>query len=120
MARVRVQRKTRRRAASSLHRLAVSLEARLANVVCRDVAAGVSPLIFILVQKLLEGEKRILSLLAHNPFPNAPPKYIRADWYQYRFTKPGEHAWWTRTFVAEYFPPMTLHRAPDEGHRPSL
>ena len=78
------------------------------------------PWIFILVQKLLEGEKRILSLLAHNPFPNAPPKYIRADWYQYRFTKPGEHAWWTRTFVAEYFPPMTLHRAPDEGHRPSL
>ena len=35
------------------------------------------PWIFALVERLLEGEKRILSLFAHNPFPDAPPKFIR-------------------------------------------
>ena len=38
MARIRVQGKTRRREPSALHRLAVSLEARLANVVRCHVA----------------------------------------------------------------------------------
>jgi lipase maturation factor len=73
--------------------------------------------IFALVQKLLQGEKRILRLFARNPFPNAPPKFIRADWYRYQFTKPGEPGWWTRTFVGEYLPPMTLHRAPGEMYQ---
>ncbi len=67
------------------------------------------PWIFALVQRLLEGEERILGLIARNPFPNAPPKFIRADWYRYRFTTPGEHGWWTRTYVAEYLPAMALH-----------
>jgi hypothetical protein len=65
------------------------------------------------VQRLLEDEKRIVRLFAHNPFPDAPPKFIRADWYRYRFTKPGERGWWTRTFVAEYLPAVTLPRTPD-------
>jgi hypothetical protein len=78
------------------------------------------PWIFTLVQKLLEGEKRILRLLAHNPFPNAPPKFIRADWYRYQFTKQGECGWWTRTFVADYLPPMTLRHAPGEVYQPSF
>jgi hypothetical protein len=76
------------------------------------------PWIFTLVQKLLEGEKRILRLFASNPFPNAPPKFIRADWYRYEFTKPGERAWWTRTYVAEYLPPITLRRAAGEAYQP--
>jgi hypothetical protein len=70
------------------------------------------------VEKLLGGEKRILRLFAHNPFPNAPPKFIRADWYRYHFTKPDERGWWTRTFVAEYLPPMTLRRARGEAYQP--
>jgi lipase maturation factor len=77
------------------------------------------PWIFALVEKLLEGEKRILRLFACNPFPNAPPKFIRADWYRYRFTKSGESGWWTRTYVGEYLTPMTLHRASSEAYQPS-
>jgi len=72
------------------------------------------PWIFALVEKLLEGEKRILRLFARNPFPNAPPKFIRADWYRYRFTKPGEGGWWARTYAGEYLPPITLDRAADD------
>ena len=74
------------------------------------------PWIFALTQRLLEGEKRILRLFARNPFPNAPPKFIRADWYRYRFSKPGDRGWWTRTYVGEYVPPITLKRAADEVH----
>jgi hypothetical protein len=71
------------------------------------------PWFLALVERLLEGDKQILRLFAHNPFFDAPPKFIRADWCRYHFTKPGERGWWTRTFVAEYLPAVTLPRAPD-------
>jgi hypothetical protein len=63
-----------------------------------------------LVERLLEGDRRILSLLADNPFPNGPPKFVRADWYRYEFTGPRDRGqgWWKRTFVAEYLRPMSL------------
>jgi hypothetical protein len=77
------------------------------------------PWIFALVQKLLAGEKRILRLFAHNPFPDAPPKFIRADWYRYQFTKPGDRGWWARTYAGEYLPPITLHHASTDAHEPS-
>jgi Lipase maturation factor len=76
--------------------------------------ADFHPWIFVLVQRLLEGDRKILSLFARNPFPDVPPRYVRADWYRYQFTKPGERAWWSRAFVAEYVPPMILRRAPSE------
>jgi hypothetical protein len=79
-------------------------------------SAEFHPWIFALVQKLLEGEKTILRLFARNPFPNVPPKFIRADWYRYQFTKQGEAGWWARTYVGEYLPPITLKHAADELH----
>jgi hypothetical protein len=64
------------------------------------------------IQKLLEGDKAVLSLLAKNPFPDAPPRFIRARYYLYEFTTPKERketgAWWKRTLVSEYLPPITL------------
>jgi hypothetical protein len=71
------------------------------------------PWMYALIQRLLEGEKRILRLFARNPFPNAPPKVIRADRYHYRFTAVGERGWWTREYVAEYLPPISLRRDSD-------
>ena len=77
------------------------------------------PWFLTLVQRMLEDEKRIVRLLAHNPFRDAPPKFIRADWYRYHFTKPGERGWWTRTFVAEYLPAVTLPSTPDAVREPT-
>jgi hypothetical protein len=68
------------------------------------------PWFLALIQRLLQDDKRILRLFAHNPFPDAPPKFIRADWYRYRFTKLGERGWWTRTFLGEYLPAAALRR----------
>ncbi|HEY3841541.1 MAG TPA: lipase maturation factor family protein [Bryobacteraceae bacterium] len=65
-----------------------------------------------LLGKLLQGDADTLSLLAYNPFPGEPPRYIRAELYQYHFATPADRKqnghWWTRQRVAEYFPPVSL------------
>jgi hypothetical protein len=60
------------------------------------------------MQKLLEGDWPGLSLLRTNPFPDRPPRFVRALLYEYHFTTPAERAatgeWWTRRVVGTYFP----------------
>jgi hypothetical protein len=58
--------------------------------------------------RLLQGEKSVLRLLAYNPFPNAPPKYVRAKVYLYSFTAFGEKTWWRREERGIYFPAVSL------------
>ena len=58
------------------------------------------------------GSPEVLALLANNPFPGHPPRYVRAELYDYRFTSLAErHAtgsWWKREFIGEYLPPLSL------------
>jgi len=63
-----------------------------------------------LTAKLLKGDRATLKLLANDPFPNAPPRYIRAELYEYHFTgsRKKTGAWWQRTYVREYLPPVSL------------
>jgi hypothetical protein len=65
-----------------------------------------------LVAKLLQNDPRTLSLIAENPFPERPPRFVRARVYEYRFTTPDERkrtgAWWNRTLRGEYFPEVSL------------
>jgi len=58
--------------------------------------------------KLLEGEPSVLRLLEYNPFPRAPPKYVRARSYLYRFTHSGDRNWWRREEREMYFPAASL------------
>jgi hypothetical protein len=64
-----------------------------------------------LLAKLLENDRATLKLLRRNPFPDEPPAYVRAVLYRYRFTTRQERretgAWWHRTLVGEYQPPMS-------------
>ncbi|MFH8621095.1 lipase maturation factor family protein [Streptomyces vietnamensis] len=64
------------------------------------------------VERLLEGDRDTLRMLAHNPFPDAPPALVRARLYRYRYTTWRElretGAWWHRTLVREYMPPVRL------------
>jgi hypothetical protein len=59
--------------------------------------------------KLLHNDPVALSLLASNPFPDAPPRYVRAELYRYEFTSPGESsdAWWTRRRLRGYLPVLS-------------
>jgi hypothetical protein len=62
--------------------------------------------------KLLQGDPVTLRLLRTNPFPDAPPTHVRARLYHYRFTDRATlratGAWWRRTLVREYLPPVSL------------
>src|SRR5204863_6177273 len=62
--------------------------------------------------KLLRGDAATLSLLRTNPFPNQPPRLVRAQLHAYHFTTPDERKktglWWNRQFVDTYFPPVSL------------
>lgn len=64
------------------------------------------------VAKLLEGDRAVLGLIRKNPFPDAPPKYVRALLYQYRFSsrlvKAKTGLWWVREPMGSYFPTVSL------------
>lgn len=65
-----------------------------------------------LVAKLLQNDRQVLGLLRDNPFPNKPPRYVRALLYEYHFTTPEERkrtgAWWKRALAGNYFPAVSL------------
>jgi hypothetical protein len=64
---------------------------------------------------LLTNDGDVLGLFAGNPFPNAPPHYVRAVLWQYWFTslqeKRATRHWWRRQFLGTYAP--TIARTPD-------
>ena len=64
-------------------------------------------------ERLLQGSPEVLALLGKNPFPKQPPRFVRAELYDYHFTNFAERratgAWWRREFVGEYLPPVSLH-----------
>lgn len=66
----------------------------------------------MLAIRLLEGNEGVVGLLEGNPFPDVPPRYVRAQLYLYSFTTPEEReatgAWWTREFVRGYLQPISL------------
>lgn len=70
-----------------------------------------NPWLIGLVVRLLEGSRDVTGLLAHNPFPDKPPQYIRAMFYRYRFTDNEERrqtgAWWKRQELREYLPTIS-------------
>ncbi|HEY3930766.1 MAG TPA: lipase maturation factor family protein [Verrucomicrobiae bacterium] len=63
-------------------------------------------------ERLLQGSPEVLALLQKNPFQKHPPRYIRAELYDYHFTNFAERratgAWWKREFIGEYLPPISL------------
>jgi hypothetical protein len=67
------------------------------------------PWVVHFVYKLLLGQASTLSLLASNPFPSRPPKYIRAELYRYEFTRIGDEGGnhWKRTRIGAYLPPLS-------------
>ena len=62
-----------------------------------------------LLVRLLQGSKPVLALFGTNPFPDKPPKYLRAEMYYYRFSdRDAERAWWKREYRGPYTPVVSL------------
>jgi lipase maturation factor 1 len=53
----------------------------------------------------------VVKLLARNPFPDAPPLYVRSTLYDYHFTDVktlrAEGTWWRRAEMGPFCPTMT-------------
>ena len=66
--------------------------------------------------RLLQGSPDVLGLIETNPFPHAPPRFVRATLYDYRFTdartRRATGAWWERRPLGPYFPPASLRPSP--------
>ena len=62
-------------------------------------------------ERLLENDKDVLALFRSNPFPQSPPKYVRAVLWQYWFTTRAEKRstgdWWNRRYLGLYAPELT-------------
>ena len=62
-------------------------------------------------ERLLQNDHDVLALFRGNPFPNAPPRYIRAVLWQYWFTTSEEKRttgnWWRRQLLGLYAPVLT-------------
>jgi hypothetical protein len=63
------------------------------------------------LERLLANEPTVTALLERNPFPDKPPIYVRAEFYDYTFAGREERAmgrWWDRRLLGLYFPVVEL------------
>ena len=71
-----------------------------------------APWIESLIIQLLENDPEVRSLIKHSPFPDAPPRFLRLQLYDYEFTTPEEKAetgnWWKRELLGTYLRPVAL------------
>src|SRR5580658_4751389 len=62
--------------------------------------------------RLLQGSPAVVGLLAANPFPQAPPRFVRAELFEYSFTdfatRRATGQWWARQPHGLYFPRISL------------
>lgn len=71
-----------------------------------------SPWLLSLQRHLLLGTPEVLALMAHDPFPEAPPKRLRSVIYQYRYAElSAKGQWWTRTPQGPFCPEVALSAA---------
>jgi lipase maturation factor 1 len=59
-------------------------------------------------QKLLEGSPNVLALLGEIPFPERPPRYVRARLEAYTFTRWRSRDWWAAQDRGLFCPPIEL------------
>jgi hypothetical protein len=70
-------------------------------------------------ERLLEGTPEVLALLRENPFPDHPPRYLRARLSLYTFTRWGSRDWWASLDVGLFCPPIARPRtSPAPGGGP--
>jgi len=66
------------------------------------------------LESLLEGKDDVLDLFEHNPFPDTPPRLVRARLYDYRPATAEQRRatgeWWTREVRGLYCPVLQMPR----------
>lgn len=76
-----------------------------------------NPMVLRTERRLLSNDRDVLALFASNPFPQGPPRQVRAVLWQYWFTslpeKRNHGLWWRRDLLGLYAPAIQL----DQGGR---
>lgn len=76
-----------------------------------------------LVIKLLAADRAILRLLRQDPFSGRRPRFIRARFFHYQYTSRKERkesgAWWKRTPLEDYLPPVSAAAFSEDEDRSS-
>jgi len=69
------------------------------------------PWVLHFVYKLLQNDSETIRLLNYSPFKTSAPTYIKIDLYEYHFTNKQNRssAWWRRTYLGTYLPPVHLN-----------
>lgn len=65
------------------------------------------PWIAHFVWKLLDGDRGVRELLAHDPFAGAPPTFVRIRRFRYHLQPIGADTWWTRDAEQLWIPPTS-------------
>lgn len=66
------------------------------------------PWLIHFIYLLLKNDRDALGLLAHHPFPGAPPRFIRCEFYEYHFSRDrSDGAWWTRSYLGPWLPALS-------------
>ncbi len=75
-----------------------------------------SPWFLAFAERLLTGDRAVTNLLANDPFPRQPPRYLRTTVDDYRFSDwAARHrtgAWWRKERLGPYCPELTLSATP--------
>jgi len=67
------------------------------------------PWVWSFMTRLLQNEPTVTALLETNPFPDKPPAYVRAAFYEYTFSDGAQKGiWWKRRLIGLYFPSVHL------------
>lgn len=70
-----------------------------------------------LVVKILQGDPVADRFIKYNPFPDSPPRFLRARLYRYEFTSMEERRksgdWWRRVALGTYLPSVSLNEKSD-------
>jgi len=63
------------------------------------------------LRRVLQNEPSVIALMERNPFPDRPPTYVRALFYDYTYASAAEKSqgiWWDRRLLGLYFPVARL------------
>lgn len=58
--------------------------------------------------RLLVGTPEVVALLAFDPFPGDPPRYLRSRLFKYEFEARSSSHWWRRSLTGPYCATVTL------------
>lgn len=60
-----------------------------------------------LMDKLLMNDVKLMKLFRKNPFVHQRPQWVRAQFYRYHFTAPGNQEVWRRELLGSFCPPVS-------------